>query len=402
VNITLEENKGKDFAFYYITDEPECRGISKIYLKNLYDYITEKDPYHVVRLSTRNAAEYFDIADWFETHPYINPYTNNEGKRVYGRQINTVGNFVDAVAKRNRPDKCIGIIATCFGAARGRKQPYPTFDEMNCHIWAAMIRGAKTINSYAFHDINDRGWLYEGTRYIYASLERLEEMQLMSERTTLYKTQEAEAVLYTLGEKKMIVAVNMTNEPQTITLNGVSGTWYKFRRDRIITGNTIEMMPMETLICTSEVMDEGLPTYEETVAIMDKLEYERTHTGNLLFERKGDIEMTSSGSAGLSVKLLDGVRDNYAWAQAGDKEKFIELNLTKVKPVFDHVAVYGNNVADMELLVKNGSELTVPAIKEVITEEFSKIYILEEKISPEALRMEFMARSVELYEIEVF
>jgi hypothetical protein len=112
--------------------------------------------------------------------------------------------------------------------------------------------------------------------------------------------------------------------------------------------------------------------------------------------------MTSSGSAGLSTKLLDGVRDNYAWAQAGDKEKFIELNLTKVKPVFDHVAVYGNNVADMELLVKNGSELTVPAIKEVITEEFSKIYILEEKISPEALRMEFMARSVELYEIEVF
>jgi hypothetical protein len=200
----------------------------------------------------------------------------------------------------------------------------------------------------------------------------------------------------------MIVAVNVTNEPQTVTLDGISGTWYKFRRNRTVSGNTIEMQPMETLICTSEVMDEGLPTYEETVAIIERKEYERTHTGSLLFERKGDIEMTSSGSAGLSTKLLDGVRDNYAWAQAGDKEKFIELNLTKVKPVFDHVAVYGNNVADMELLVKNGSELTVPAIKEVITEEFSKTYILEDKISPEALRMEFAARSVELYEIEVF
>ena len=401
VNITLEENKGKDFAFYYITDEPECRGISKIYLKNLYDYITEQDPYHAVRLSTRNAAEYFDIADWFETHPYINPYTNNEGKRVYGRQINTVGDFIDVVTKRNRPDKCIGFLSTCYSAARSRKQPYPTFDEMICHIWACMIRGAKTLCSYAYHDMNDRGWLYEGSRYIFSSLERLEEMQLMATRTTLYKTKEVEAVLYTLGEKKMFVVVNMTNDAQTVTLDGISGTWHEFRHNRTVSGNTFEMKPMETLIATSEVMDEGLSTYAETVALMDKLEYERTHTGNLLFERKGDIMMTSSASVGYGIKLLDGVRDNYAWAQVGDQEKFLEMDLTKVKPSFDKVAIYGHNIADMELFVRNGDELTVPVVKEVITEEFSKTYILEEKICPEALRMEFKARAVELYEIEV-
>ena len=400
VDATLEANKGKDFAFYYITDEPECRGISKIYLKNLYDYVTDKDPYHAVRLSTRNAAEYFDIADWFETHPYINPYTNHDGKRMYGRQINTVGDFIDVVTKRNRPDKCIGFLSTCYAAARTRTQPYPTFDETICHIWATMIRGAKTICSYAYHDMNDRGWLYEGCRYMFSSLERLEEMQLMAARTTLYKTKEVEAVLYTLGEKKMFVVVNMTNEAQTVTLDGISGTWHEFRHARTVSGNTFQLKPMETLIATSEVMDEGLPTYQETVALMEQLEYARTHTGSLFFERKGDIAVTTSSTASIGVKLFDGVRDNYAWGQSNDKEKFIELDLTKIKPAITKVSVYGHNVGDAELFAKNGEELIAPAVKEVITEEFSKTFVLEETISPDAIRMEFKAYSVEIYEIE--
>jgi hypothetical protein len=66
------------------------------------------------------------------------------------------------------------------------------------------------------------------------------------------------------------------------------------------------------------------------------------------------------------------------------------------------VVVGGFNISDMELKVRNGGELTVPAIKEVIAEEFSKTFILEEKICPDALRLEMNARRVELYEIEVF
>jgi len=44
----------------------------------------------------------------------------------------------------------------------------------------------------------------------------------------------------------------------------------------------------------------------------------------------------------------------------------------------------------------------VPEIAEVQTEEFATTFILKEKIAPEALRLEFKNRRVELYEIEVF
>ena len=194
----------------------------------------------------------------------------------------------------------------------------------------------------------------------------------------------------------------MTHETQQVTLDGISGTWHEFRHNRQITGNTFTLKPLEVVIGTSEVKDAGLPTYEETVALIDKLEYERTHTGSLLFERKADIDVTTSGAVGWARKLFDGIRDNYAWGQVGDKEKFYELGLTKVKACFDKVVVSGFNIEDMELKVRVNGELTVPAIKEVFTEEFSKTFILEEKICPDALRLEMKARRVELYEIEVF
>ena len=73
IDETLAKNEGKDFAFYYISDEPECRGLSRIYLNHLYNYITEKDPYHVVLTASRNCAELVDIADWFETPPTLTP-----------------------------------------------------------------------------------------------------------------------------------------------------------------------------------------------------------------------------------------------------------------------------------------------------------------------------------------
>jgi len=402
VDAVMDANKEKDFTYYYISDEPECRGLSKVYLKHLYNHIAERDPYHVILTASRNANELVEIADWFETHPYINPYTNGEGKRIYCRGLSTVGKFVDDIVKLDRPDKCIGFLSTCFGALKGRRpDAYPTFDEYILHTWAAMIRGGKTLWPYAYHDLNDRASLYEGTRYIFSSFEALDKIVLHGKRTTLLKTPEAEAVLYEHGEEKMFVLVNLTNEVQRVTLDGISGTWHAFRHDSLITGNTFELKPVETVVGTSHVKDAGLPTYEQVLAVVEKQEYERTHGGSLLFERDWDIEVTSSGSTS-KCKLFDGVRDNYAWGQKGDTEKFYELNLTKVKPTIQKVVVHGWHIEDLVLKLGNGGELTVPAVKEVKTEEFSKTFVLEEAVCPDVLRLESNAYSLELYEIEAF
>ena len=404
VNAIMDANKDKDFTYYYISDEPECRGLSKVYLKHLYEHITERDPYHVVLTASRNANELVDIADWFETHPYINPFTDDDGKRVYTRSFASLGSHVDDIVKLNRSDKCIGFLPTCFGAIKNKPEHYPTLDEYITHTWAPMIRGGKTLWPYAYHDLNDRASLYEGTRYIFSSFEALDQLVLHGKRTTLWKTLEVEAVLYEHGEEKMFVLVNMTNDVQKVTLDGISGTWYAFRHDDKITGNTFELKPMETVIGTSHVKDAGLPTYQETVALVDKLEYERTHRGSLLFERLKDIKITSSKSIGrrADIKLFDGVQDNYAWEAKGAEAKFIELDLTKVQPTIQKVVVHGWNIEDAVLKFRNGDELYVPVIQEMTTEKFSKTFLLEEAICPDALRVEMNAELVELYEIEAF
>ncbi|MBR5021951.1 MAG: hypothetical protein IKY18_01940 [Oscillospiraceae bacterium] len=398
----IDANRGNDFAFYYIDDEPECRGVSPIYLKHLYDFIGEKDPYHVVLTASRAADIYLDAADWFEAHPYINPYTNEEGRRVYTRKINSLGYDIDKISKLNRSDKCIGFMPTCFGAKKEKPGYYPTFEEYICQTWAPMIRGGKTLWPYAYHDMNDRGWFYEGTRYLFSSFEALEDLVLFGKRTHLIKTPQVESVLYETEKEKMFVLVNMEQDPQTVTLEGISGTWYNFRHGGTITGNTFELKPHEVVIGTSEIKDEGLPTYQEVEALVQKLEYERTHTGNLIFERRFDIGVTGSFTADFR-KLVDGVKDNLGGSvHKTEKPKFLEMNLTKVKPTFTKVVVHGFQIDDMSIQVKNGEELTTPAIAEEKIEEFSKTFILAEPISPEVLRLNFGLRRLELYEIELF
>lgn len=398
----IEENKDRDFAYYYLSDEPECRNISPVYLKYLYDYIAEKDPYHVVRISTRSTNHFVDAADFFETHPYINPYTDDDGNRVYYRPLTTVGKYVDDMAKMNRNDKCIGFLGTCFAGIPAKKDPYPTFDEYICNCWAGIIRGAKSLRQYAYHDMNDRAALYEGTRYIFSSVDRLEEVLLYAKRTTLQKSMETECCLYTHHGERMFVLINFTQESQTVTVKELAGTWHHFRHNGTLTGPVFQLKPLEVLIATSEIKDAGMPTYQQTAELIDKLETERRSSKSLLFERQKDIKAASSDGLGWVRKLFDGVKDNFAWQQNKGEDKFYEIDISKIKPVFHKVVIGGKNIDNMEIRVRVGGELITPAIADVQIEEFSKTFILKETISPDALRLEFHKDKVELYEIEVF
>ena len=344
-----------------------------------------------------------DCADWFQVHPYICPEIKNDGSRGYYRHIKLMGGFVDKIAKLNRSDKCVGFLPTSF-TTEGHNiyGDYPTFDEYICHTWAAMIHGAKTLWPYAYHDVNDRAVLYEGNRYIFSSFEALDQFILLGKRTVLARTDDFEAVLYEYENERMFVSVNFTHQPQTVTLEGISGTWHEFRHDRTISGNVIHMAPLEVIIGTNTIKDTGLPTYQETAALIDKMEYDRTHTGSLLFKRGRDINIETSGCKYMcKFKLFDGVRDNMGVLILENPEQFMELDLIKVKPTFNKVFIGGWHIEDMQLKVKNGDAITVPEIVEVKTEEFSKTFLLKENISPDMLRLEFFQKNVELYEIEV-
>ena len=398
----IELHKDKDFTYYYLSDEPECRGLSPVCLKYMYEYLCEKDPYHLVRIASRQASTYVDAGDFFETHPYVNPYTDDAGNRIYSRPFNTLGKFVDDIVSMNRPDKSIGFYGTGFGAVSGMKDPYLTLDELICNDWSGVIRGAKSLRHYAYHDLNDRASVYEGARYMFSTMERFEDILLFAERTTLYKTTEMECALYELNGEKVFVIVNFTQKPQTITLEQLSGTWHHFRHGETLTGPTFHLKPVGVIVGTSKVRDAGMPSYQETVALVDKLEYERTHSGNLLFDRVKDISVSTSGSMGTVRKLFDGVRVNWAWEQVKGEDKFYEINVSKVQPLFNKVVVSGNNIDNMELKVRVNGELAEAPIAETQTGEFSKTFLLKEAICPEAIRMEFHKDHIELYEFEIF
>ena len=403
IDKVLEANKDREFVYYYLSDEPECRGLSPVYLQYLYDYIAEKDPYHIIEVCSRSARNFINCSDWIEVHPYIDAQNRPGKPRYFSRPFHTLRDFVEEVSRLNRNDKCIGFLPTCFAYKWSNiYADYPNFVELVCHSWAGMIPGSKSIWAYAYHDLNDRPALYEGMRYVFSSMEALDKLILFAKRTELVRSNDVHAMLYELADEKVFVLVNLSMQPQQVILEGISGTWHEFRHNRTFTGNTFALKPFEVLIGTTEIKDTGLPTYEETTALIDKLEYDRTHRGSLLFDRHLDIPVTSSGGKGTYYKLFDGMLDNHAWEQSGDMEKFYELDLTKVKPAFRKVVVYGYSVDDAELKVRNGGELSVPAIVDIQTEEFSKTFILKDTISPEGLRFEFHARKVELYEIEVF
>jgi len=404
----MEQAKGTDFTHYYLSDEPECRGVSSVYLRYLYKYITEKDPYHIVLLDSRACSKYVSCADWFETHPYINPYVEKNGNRIYGRQINTVGRFIDDIIKLERSDKAIGFVPTCFAhSAPGRYgigYDYPNFVEIICHTWAAILRGGKSLCPYAYHDINDRPALYEGFRYVFATVAALEDMLLLAKRTTLLQTPDAEAVLYELGEKKMFVLVNLQPIVQTITLDGICGIWHNFGHNQTLTGNTFTLKPLETIVATNTVVDAGYPTYAETEALISKLEYARTHTGSLLFARSREIPITASESYHMYAhKVFDGVRDNQGFWMTRKGSKFIELDLTKVKPTFTKVCIHGWDLSGMQIFVGRKDALMPLAYKAFEDGNYAKSYLLDNPICPDVMRLEIPTdKPIEIYEIEVF
>lgn len=370
----MDEYKDDDFAFWYICDEPECRGVSPVYLEHLYDFVAARDPYHVVRIGTRAPKNYLNCCDWFETHPYINPQNLPDGQRVYSRPLNTVGDFVSAIADMKRPDKVIGFYTTAF--AYTYKNPYsdyPTLPEYMTHAWAGIIRGARSIIPYAYHDIGDRASILEGTRLLFRQVEVLSPFIIADRRTVVKKTPDVEIVRYAAGTDTLTVTVDFKNLKVTLDATGD----YAAR----------------------------LPSYEETAALVDRLENERTHTGNLLFGKWQ--KMTFGGTAKIMVpgsarmyKLVDGVRNVHGGVLRNKAENVLEVGLSELKPVFSKSAIWGN-MKTAKLVVKTGGAWQEP-VEGVRDGDWCFRFALPSSVEPEAVKLLFNRGTVELYEFELF
>lgn len=362
--------KDEDFVYYYLCDEPECRGVSPVYLKHLYDHVTARDPYHVIRIGTRAPKSYLDCCDWFETHPYINPQNLPDGRRVYGRPINTVGDFVSGIADLKRPDKVIGFYTTAFAYTyKNPQSDYPTFDEYVTHCWAGVIRGARSLICYAYHDVHDRPSITEGVRFTFAQVAALEPFLLEGRRIPLEKDAEHEKVKYELGGETLVVNVD-------------------FKALRV----TFE---------ASEAYASRLPSYAATKALVNAEEEARTHTGNLLFGHWQEMKAFGSAKKIGRYKLFDGVRWNYATVVKAKKQNVIGVEFGTFRPTFSSVAVWGDRLQGAKLQVREGEGWK--GVAEGVSDgKWCSRFKLHRPVSPDAIRVTLPAGKVELYEIEVF
>ena len=370
----MDEFKDDDFAFWYVCDEPECRGVSPVYLKHLYDFVAARDPYHVIRIGTRTPVRFLDCCDWFETHPYINPQNLPDGRRVYGRPINTVGDFVSAIADLKRPDKVIGFYTTAF--AYTYKNPYsdyPTLAEYVTHAWAGIIRGARSVIPYAYHDIGDRASILEGTRLLFRQIEVLSPFIIADRRTVLKKTPDVEIVKYALDADTLTVTVDFRALKVTLDVTGDYAA--------------------------------KLPSYEETAALVDRLEHERTHTGNLLFGKWQKMTFVAKGTEqkkGLTnaYKLVDGIRNVHGGVIRSKAESSLEIGLSELKPTFSKAAIWGK-MKTAKLLIKADGVWQDP-VEGVRDGDWCFRFALPLPVQPEAVKILFNRGTVELYEFELF
>ena len=404
--------KDKDFGCWFLIDEPECRNISPVWLKAQYDYLAEKDPYHVISTDSRGGKLYMDCIDVVQTHPYVAPVNCEDGVRRYGVQPCDIGSYLDAFEVAGRPDKCIGLVPQSFAYRwYSTRNDYPTLEEFLCTSWAGVIRGARSIRPYACHDMGDRAYVWEGTRYLLSSIAALEDYLLFARRTTLEKSKVFETTLYELKGERMVVAVNFTKDAVRAKLPGVTGKFREFRGPRTFAfgAGDLALKPFEVVVATTDVRDAGLESFAAMAKRAAEGEAERLSHDSQIMERHDEVVLTSNfgeTAGGKLYKLIDGSRDMFACASVWRADPFVEMEFPRKVPTFERIRVYGFGLDNMQVEVRRAGEWMKLTPKSVRTEKYLRELEFGETVRAVALRFTFPSKpqernEVELYEIEL-
>ena len=421
--IVEKHREDPDFCLYYISDEPECRHVSPVYLKHIYDFVSELDPYHPVFTCTREAGKYLDCADILSCHAYLAPVVS-EGKRFLAVPVHRVRNYLQEVTKSLRPDKVVGFTGQFFSYKFNYVlADYPTWEELESMSWSAIAQGSRFQYPYAYHELGDRPQLYEGYRYFNQSIRALEK-QLLSNKKYPVKTVDPENMIDTLlveGDGvTLLIVVNLKNGPLETEISSEHLKQFKslleFRGDgsRELDNGTLKLTlkPYECAVLTSKKMDEGLKTRAQVVKDIAEAEKARSSRGSLLFEKGATFEVDSSNpSRAVSSlfqrnKLFDGTLDILGWQSAlRGKDHWYELNFRKNPPKFSKIRIYGCNMGDPAVKIWKFGEWKNLSPKKTEKGKYSVLLDFGEELKSVKVRINFLNRTdkkqVELYEIEL-
>ena len=359
---TIEANRDRDFGYYYLCDEPECRSISPVYLRYLYHFIKERDPYHVILICSRAAERYITCCDWIEVHPYLAPRYNSFGKREFGTELHTFGNYVEGVVAMNRPDKVIGCTPTAFGYLENSfDHDIPTFDEYVASVWAVLLDGGRSIYPFIGNGLAKSHDIYEGVRYTFSSAKALQDFLLFGTRTRLEKNEDWAATAWERDGERMFAVVNFLPKPQKVALKGVSGNFREFRGTRRFTieqsnnQTILPLRPFEVIVATTKPCDGDLASLADVKANLARLNDARLRRDNQILGRSRELEFASSGALSLQQGICNGMlQDQTAHFRGGNS--WYEIGFPAGAIEFDRVLLHGDNLDKTTVSVRQAGE----------------------------------------------
>ncbi len=134
---------------YYISDEPECRGLSPRFLKSLYEFMAAEDPYRFCMIVSRAPATYIGACDIMCPHPYLTPQQYEDGRREFGHDLRHIHNVIAEAAGANDGSKAIWSMPQTFTYG-GLHGVHPSFSESRWFTFTSIANGAQGIVPFIF------------------------------------------------------------------------------------------------------------------------------------------------------------------------------------------------------------------------------------------------------------
>jgi len=419
---TIEAQKSNPkLLWWYLADEPECRGLSSVYLKHQYSFIKKLDPYHPVMIISRSPEEYTQCADILNPHPYLNPTIDSQGNRSMRspRQISKQMQTVLSAGKGRIPAWCTPQ-AFSYGFADPSAR-CPNFTEYRCMVYAAVVNGAKGFTPFAYFGHFETMELRTAVDFVYGELADLEGFLLNTEKTSPVKVVSAEdgveACVRKLNGKPVLIAVNLLDKPvraqiTSADLKGLKLSGYREPASIVVARDgsvALDFSPSQVRVFTSEKIDAVKKSIAQVLKEIDEVNASLKKPGNILFDRGREIEWDASDTYIASKSLFtlcDGVTDQFGWKDVFARAPArIEAAFPNFVPKFSKAKIYSATVEDLEFWIwKAGDWQKVGEVKgnqdDVIALDFGKtlstvkIKLLMPQVHPKM--------RAEVYEIELY
>jgi len=342
---------------WYISDEPECRAVSPVWLRRYYEFIRELDPYHVTVICSRRGETFAATTDVVSSHSYLSPRMS-EGKIVFTRPMTKIRRDILATFRGGKGRTAAWTTPQAFTYARFPEDCPPTFLHERCMFYTAVVSGAKGIMPYIFHDARGMMDLRIGIDAMYETLHHLSPVLLAPGREELTVVSDGDAVLALAkrtGNDITIFAVNTTEKAVKAVLKSPALAGLKdmlvVREDRLVRPAGGEFAdafgPYGVHVYTTI---QTLPYMETIAQIDDRIERELAagaKEGNLIYR---SASVRCFDASGLQYRVLpflvDGVYDHPAWL--GFKSRWLEVAFGR-ESVISRVVVSSVNLRDYEV-----------------------------------------------------